>query len=305
MFKKIFKNKNKEKELELLDTAVKRHNSLSESIFQNLIELHDVRTDINNTLVPALDSAMRTLKSAPTDFLIRVCEYKVAVQGLNAEANAAQAKLIDISVKDTTGKVALLGTGAAVSAGVTTALAGPGAASTAVMAYVGAFGTASTGTAIATLSGAAATNATMAAIGGGAAAAGGGGMVAGAAKLTAIGAFIGGPLAWGIGGLALVGTSYVVYKKSIKTAEQAKEEQSKVWKGVEKLKSVNQQLLAIQEKTIAYSSAIDEYLRWFEDNANRGFSNETALAKEKMLKLQDSVHSLTETLNMKVSMSAD
>lgn len=63
--------------------------------------------------------------------------------------------------------------------------AGGFAAAGATTAIVTAIGTASTGTAISTLSGVALTNATLAFLGGGALAAGGGGMVAGAAALSA------------------------------------------------------------------------------------------------------------------------
>lgn len=113
-----------------------------------------------------------------------------------------QAEKIESDYRNAVAKNA--GKGAAgVGVGVAVSALGP----TAAMGIATTFGVASTGTAISTLSGAAATNAALAWLGGGALAAKGGGMVAGKALLG-----LAGPVGWAIGGVALVGSGFLLWK---------------------------------------------------------------------------------------------
>ncbi|WP_455719726.1 hypothetical protein [Agathobacter sp.] len=126
---------------------------------------------------------------------------------------------------------------------------------TAAMSVAMTFGTASTGTAIASLSGAAATSAALAWLGGGAIATGGAGMAAGQAMVT-----LAGPVGWVIGGVSLAGSLLAINMSNKEIAEKTEKSIVTIKKEMERIREIDVQVLAWNEKTKKLSNGIMKQL---------------------------------------------
>jgi hypothetical protein len=170
------------------------------------IELHELRADSGRKIIKNVEIYINTLANTPKELDTAIAEYVL------------EYKIFDHTIAEISEQVAETNESfSTASGGGTLAGVGVGAfAPSAAMAFATTFGSASTGAAISSLSGAAATNAALAWLGGGAAAAGGGGMAAGNSLLA-----MAGPIGWSIGGIALIGSGYMMNKKCLENANEA------------------------------------------------------------------------------------
>jgi len=193
-------------EIEALKTSAISYNEVVEEVQTYTLQLHELRSSTGRKLIQEVEDYVNTLANTPKSFHKAIDTYKSEYVSFDATVQEMSRKLDDAGFEfgTSTGAGALAGAGVAAFA------------PTAAIAFATTFGTASTGAAIATLNGAAAANAALAWLGGGALAAGGGGMAAGNSLLA-----LAGPLGWSIGGIALVGSGYMMNKKCLEGANEA------------------------------------------------------------------------------------
>ena len=187
----MFNSKARREAVKKLNRSVKRYEAIRKQIESASVDLHKLRQNVATRVIHQVESYVNTLANSPKEFDTSVTEFRVATDRFHGIVKRIES---DVTRSIRIGSAA----GAAgVAAGVGVAALGPSAA----MVVATTFGTASTGTAISALSGAAATNAALAWLGGGAIATGGSGMAGGSALLA-----LAGPVGWGIGGVALLGS---------------------------------------------------------------------------------------------------
>lgn len=202
----------KKNALKKLEETNVQYQKLYNLAIQEVVDLHNLRVK-GIDLLHELEGYISNLANHPKNFDLKMGEIAIKCKTFEKKVLELEdeSKKTETNVVKNGGSIALAGVGVAAF--------GP----TAAMAIAMTFGTASTGTAIATLSGAAAMNAALAWLGGGTLAAGGAGIVGGEAILALMG-----PVGWTIGGVAFIGSGYLMNKNNKKVIRNAEESIQKI-----------------------------------------------------------------------------
>ena len=202
-------------------------------------------------MIEKVESYVNTLANSPKELDTTVAQFRIEADRFHGTVKRIESQASrSVRIGSSTGA-------AGVAAGVGVAALGPSAA----IAVATTFGTASTGTAISALSGAAATNAALAWLGGRAVAAGGGGMAAGNTLLA-----LAGPVGWGVGGVALVGSGFYFNNRNKKHAREATEARIEVEAQIRSLQIASREISSLQEITKKHAEGcgieLDALLRY-------------------------------------------
>lgn len=214
----MFSNKLKKDAIHNLEEKVEHFEQVNKYMINNSEALYNKRLILKSTLTN-VNYALNHIANKPHELELDVKKVKISLNNYQDMLDGVEMEIKKNNIK--TG----VNVGASIAAGAGVAAFAP----TAAMGIATTFGVASTGTAISALSGAAATNAALAWLGGGAIAAGG-------TVLTVLA----GPVAWAIGGSALLGSTFLLNGKNKKIANEVNnnaaeiEAQIKVQQGLSK-----------------------------------------------------------------------
>ncbi|MFW5966410.1 MAG: hypothetical protein ACOCV2_02775 [Persicimonas sp.] len=282
----MFNSEAKAEAIEKLEEVVERHESVREGVEEKSVELFEQRKRAAGTVISRVEGLVNRLANSPKEFDKTVAEYQArvdrfdeTVQRIEAEAQRAE------SIGKTSGA-------AGAAAGVGVAMFGP----TAAMAIATTFGTASTGTAIASLSGAAASQAALAWLGGGAVAAGGGGVAVGQTILA-----LAGPVGWGLGGVALVGSGVFLHRQNAKIAEEATEQRVEVEAEVKSLEVARREIEGLLSQTREHADGCLEEVEWLEKKAPADYADFDQADKKRLAALINHIESLGALLQDEVT----
>lgn len=277
----------KREAIKRLEQAVLAYNAVSPHVLTDAQSLHWLRQSTSREIIVAVESYVNELANSPKEFEKSVAEYRVAIERFEGLVHAVKTDALHIDVQSGVGAGASVGLGAATMA----------TAPVAAMSIATTFGTASTGTAIAALSGAAQVNAALAWLGGGALAAGGGGMAAGTKVL----AVLGGPVGWGIGAVALVGTAAWTNHKNAEVAQRADRETESIHTKTRALEHARMEIDHLRSLTQQHADGARAQLAWLKSYAPRDYAQFTRDAKKSLGALVNNVQSLAKLLNTQVA----
>lgn len=273
--------------METLEQTIKTHEKLRHDVEHSSSELFAQRQRAVSDVIDPVEDYVNLLANSPKEFARTVGQFRIEVNRFEGTVKAIQADAArSTKIGSSTGAAGAI-------AGVGVAALGPSAA----MAVATTFGTASTGAAISTLSGAAATNAALAWLGGGAIASGGGGMAAGTSLLA-----LAGPVGWGIGGMALVGSGWYLSSRNKKHARQAAERRIEVEAEVRSLRTAGREIEGFQSRTKTHVEGCLAELNWLQNNAGRDYVHFGEAQKHRLAALINHIRSLSELLNKEVAL---
>lgn len=268
-----------------MERAIERHESLRQKVNGGSAQLYEQRQRAVSDVINPVENYVNLLANSPKEFDKTVVGFRIEVNRFAETVGRIKADAVrSTRVGSSTGAAGAV-------AGVGVAALGPSAA----MALATTFGTASTGTAISALSGAAATNAALAWLGGGAVAAGGGGMAAGSSLLA-----LAGPVGWGIGGVALVGSGFYLNSRNKGHAKQATEQRITVEAAVRSLQTASQEVEGLHRRTRTHVEGCLTELGWLTDHAVSDYSHFSEAQKQRLAALINHIRSLSELLNKEV-----
>jgi len=272
-------------EIEAVKKAGNRYNHQVTSTQKNALALHEVRTGSGRRITKSVEVYINSLANTPKNLNKAVSEYKAEYVSFDytIEKIAKKVDEVNDSFKSVGGGGTLAGVGVAAFA--------PSAA----MAFATTFGTASTGAAISSLSGAAANSAALAWLGNGAVVAGGGGMVAGNSLLA-----MAGPIGWTIGGLALIGSGYMMNQKCLENANGAMEARKTIENHAAKLKTTNAKISGHIDLTSKHIMGIKDLLKMLKQNAPPDYRNFTNDQKLQIGSLVNHITALSGLLNQRI-----
>ena len=273
--------------IERLRRSVERHEAVREQAMAATVDLHERRQYAATEVIHRVELYVSALANSPREFDRTVTEFR-----LQADSFEEAVQQVEASAARTTGVGSATGV-AGTAAGVGIAAFGP----TAAMGIATTFGTASTGTAISALSGAAATNAALAWLGGGAIVAGGGGMAGGSALLA-----LAGPVGWGIGGAALVGSGVYLYTRNRSHASKATEERIEVETEMRSLETASHEIGELSRRTAEHSEGCMEQLALLGSEAPGDYREFTEEQKERLAALINHIRSLSQMIRTEVSL---
>lgn len=283
----MFNSRAKQEAIARLHKEAKIYKTGQKDVRQKAVDLFQLRHHSSKTTIAKCEKYISKLANAPRDFQKSISNLKIKYKSYNTIANAFNEESKRITTQGS------VGAAAGVASGVGIAALGPSAA----LAIATTFGTASTGTAISALSGAAATNAALAWLGGGALATGGGGIAMGNAILA-----LAGPIGWTIGGIALTASAVFLWKHNKKLAEQANTETRKIHKEVLRLKRYLASLTELLDRTEQHADGVKRQLHLLESRAPSDYTEFTPEQKHRLASLVNNVNSLSELLNMRISL---
>ncbi|MBK9260957.1 MAG: hypothetical protein IPM54_14235 [Polyangiaceae bacterium] len=273
----------KREAIKRLDQAVAAYNAISPQVLTDAQSLHWLRQSTSREIIVAVESYVNELANSPKEFEKSVTEYRVALERFEVLVHSVKTDAVHIDVKS--------GVGAGASVGLVAA------APAAAMGIATTFGTASTGTVISALSGAAKMNAAYAWLGGGALTAGGGGMAAGRMVL----AVLGGPIGWGVGAVALVGTAAWTNHKNAEVAQRADREAESIYAKTRALEHARTEIHHLHYLTQQHADGARAQLAWLRTYAPRDYAQFTPDAKKSLGALVNNVQSLAKLLNTQVT----
>ena len=281
----MFNSSARREAIKKLNGSVQNHETIRKQVERATMELFKQRQRAADEVIKPVEEYVNLLANSPKEFEKRVAQFRIEVNRF-----AKTVRQIEVDAARST-KIGSSTGVAGAAAGVGVAAFGPSAA----MAVATTFGTASTGTAISALSGAAATNAALAWLGGGAIAAGGGGMAAGSSLLA-----LAGPVGWGIGGVALVGSGLYLNGRNKKHARQATEQRIRVEAEVRSLQTVNREVEGFQSRTNTHVEGCLTGLSWLKDQAWGDYNRFSETQRQRLAALINHIRSLGELLNKEV-----
>jgi len=277
----------KREAIKRLEQVVAAYDAISPRVLTDAQSLHALRQSTSREIIVAVESYVNELANSPKEFEKSVAEYRVAIEHFEGLVHSVKTDAVRIDVKSG------VGAGASVGLGAATMAAAPAVA----MSIATTFGTASTGTAIIALSGAAQTSAALAWLGGGALAAGGGGMAAGGQVL----AVLGGPVGWGVGAVALVGTAAWTNHKNAEIAQRADREAESIYTKTRTLEHARTEIRRMHYLTQQHAQGVHAQLSWLRSYAPRDYAQFTPDAKKSLGALVNNVQSLAKLLNTQVT----
>ena len=281
----MFNSSARREAIKKLNGSVQSHETIRKQVERATMELFKQRQRAAAEVIKPVEEYVNLLANSPKEFDKGVAQFRIEV---NRFAKTVQH--IEVDAKRST-KIGSSTGVAGAAAGVGVAAFGPSAA----MAVATTFGTASTGTAISALSGAAATNAALAWLGGGAIAAGGGGMAAGSSFLA-----LAGPVGWGIGGVALVGSGLYRNSRNKKHAREATEQRIRVESEIRSLQTVNREVEGLQSRTNTHVEGCLSELSWLKDQERGDYHRFSEAQRQRLAALINHIRSLGELLNKEV-----
>ena len=283
----MFNSKARREAIKKLQRAIDRHEVTRKRVGSASVELFELRQNVASEVIQQVESIVNALANSPKEFDTTVAEFRVEADRFQETVKLLETQTYrSFKIGGATGA-------AGVAAGVGVATLGPSAA----MAVATTFGTASTGTAISALSGAAATNAALAWLGGGALVAGGGGMAAGNALLA-----LAGPVGWGVGGAALVGSGLYLNSRNKKHARQATEERIKVEQEIRSLQAAGFEIDRLKRQTEDHSTSCKEALTSLRSTALSDYRTFNEEEKEQFAAIINHIRSLSELLRVEVTL---
>ena len=283
----IIPNKNfMKQEVKALKEAGNRYNLHVEGTQVKALELHELRANKGRNIINRVESYINTLANTPKKLNKAIADYASEYRTFDHTVDeiSRQVEETNEAFGKTSGSGALAGVGVAAIA--------PSAA----MAFATTFGTASTGAAISSLSGAAATNAALAWLGGGAAAAGGGGMAAGNTLLA-----LAGPIGWGIGGIALVGSGFMMNKKCLENANEAIKARKEIEVNAANLKLTKGKISEHFKLTESHIKGIKTLLNELKESAPRDYAMFNNDQKLQVGSLVNHITALSGLLNQTIT----
>ena len=282
----MFNSGVKKEALEKLNEAERQNSNAATAVAQASEALTTQRHQAAE-FIGLVESYINGLANTPKEFKRQVAVSNVAAQSYKQRYTALKVEA------ERAFKTSVSSSGAGVGLGAGIAAFGPSAA----MGVAMTFGTASTGTAISALSGAAATNAALAWLGGGALAAGGGGMVAGNAFLA-----LAGPVGWGIGGVALVGSGVMLHWKNAEIAEEANKHRAKVVTSTQHFNMKRTEINTLKQQTSEHVRGGFSELNWLTENAPQNYHVFSAQQRQRLGALVNHTRALGESIGKKVSL---
>ena len=270
-----------------MERAIERHESLRQEVDHGSMQLYEQRQRAVSGVINPVEDYVNLLANSPKEFDKTVARFRIEVNRFEETVERIKADAVQSTrVGSSTGAAGAM-------AGVGVAAFGPSAA----MAIATTFGTASTGTAISALSGAAATNAALAWLGGGAVAAGGGGMAAGSSLLA-----LAGPIGWGIGGAALLGSGFYLNSRNKRHATQATEQRIKVEAEARSMQTANREIGGLHKRTRTHLEGCLTELGWLTGHAGSDYQRFSEEQKQRLAALINHIRSLSELLNKEVAL---
>ena len=282
----MFNSSVRREAIEALKKTVAKHKAVRKQTIRASERLFEQRRRAARKVIERVETYVNLLANSPKEFDKTVAEYRVATDRFDRHV-----KRLEIEAAQTTKVGSATGTAGAL-AGVGIAALGPSAA----MAVATTFGAASTGTAISALSGAAATNAALAWLGGGAVAAGGGGMAAGSTLLA-----LTGPVGWGIGGAAVLGSALYLRSRNRRYAEEATENRVKVEGEIRSLRAAMREIKGLRGQIGEHADGCVADLEWLTKCAPRDYREFQDDQKERLAALINHIRSLGKLLSAQVA----
>ena len=283
----MFNSSARREAIEKLNCYVKEHGIVRKQVEHASMQLFQQRQRAVVEVIEAVEDYLNLLANSPKEFDRTVAQFRIEVNRFSGtvkrlDTEAARATTIGSA------------TGAAgIAAGVGVAALGPSAA----IAIATTFGTASTGTTVSALSGAAATNAALAWLGGGSIAAGGSGMAGGNALLA-----LAGPVGWGVGGAALVGSGLYLNSRNKRYAREATEQRINVEAEVRSLKTALEEIEGLCQRTEEHVEGCLDELAWLKGHAGGNYQRFSQGQKQRLATLINHIRALSELPNKEVAL---
>lgn len=241
----MFSNKLKKDAIHNLEEKVEHFEQVNKYMINNSEALYNKRLILKSTLTN-VNYALNHIANKPHELELDVKKVKISLNNYQDMLDGVEIEIKKNNIK--TG----VNVGASIAAGAGVAAFAP----TAAMGIATTFGVASTGTAISALSGAAATNAALAWLGGGAIAAGGGGIAAGGTVLTVLA----GPVAWAIGGSALLGSTFLLNGKNKKIANEVNNNAAEIEAQIKVQQGLSKEIQNLMKETDGFQSNLSKRL---------------------------------------------
>ncbi len=283
----FFYHKEKEIAQARLKNVIKAYDNKSKELEKAVNALYQTRVDVARGVIRHCEEYINSFANSPKDFRVAIKQLKIKLKEITYEDR-------ELAQKDYNTVKASGVAGAGIAAGAGVATLAPGA----MMAFATTFGTASTGTAISALSGAAASNAALAWLGGGALAAGGGGMAAGSAFLA-----LAGPIGWGIGGVALVGSGIFLSNSNKETTIKARQRAKKIKSVLDRMKCTNTEINNLEKEALSISMFIFNELKYFKLNAPKDYLKFDDSQQKRLLILINNISSLRASIGKTVPLN--
>ena len=283
----MFNSSARREAIEKLNCYVKEHGIVRKQVEHASMQLFQQRQRAVVEVIEAVEDYLNLLANSPKEFDRTVAQFRIEVNRFSGtvkrlDTEAARATTIGSA------------TGAAgIAAGVGVAALGPSAA----IAIATTFGTASTGTTVSALSGAAATNSALAWLGGGSIAAGGSGMAGGNALLA-----LAGPVGWGVGGAALVGSGLYLNSRNKRYAREATEQRINVEAEVRSLKTALEEIEGLCQRTEEHVEGCLDELAWLKGHAGGNYQRFSQGQKQRLATLINHIRALSELPNKEVAL---
>ena len=126
---------------------------------------------------------------------------------------------------------------------------------------------------------------------------GGSGSAGGSALLA-----LAGPVGWGVGGAALVGSGLYLNSRNKRFAREATEQRIKVEKEVRSLRTALEEVERISKRTEDQITGCLDELAWLRGHAGSNYQRFSQAQKERLAALIDHVRALSELLNKEVGL---
>ena len=283
----MFNSSARREAIEKLNCYVKEHGIVRKQVEHASMQLFQQRQRAVVEVIEAVEDYLNLLANSPKEFDRTVAQFRIEVNRFSGtvkrlDTEAARATTIG-SATDAAG----------IAAGVGVAALGPSAA----IAIATTFGTASTGTTVSALSGAAATNSALAWLGGGSIAAGGSGMAGGNALLA-----LAGPVGWGVGGAALVGSGLYLNSRNKRYAREATEQRINVEAEVRSLKTALEEIEGLCQRTEEHVEGCLDELAWLKGHAGGNYQRFSQGQKQRLATLINHIRALSELPNKEVAL---
>ena len=274
----MFNSSARRKAIEDLNSSVEEHEVVRKHVERASVELFQQRQRAVVQVARAVEDYADLIAGSPEELDKSAAEFRVEADRFSGTVRHFETE----SARST--KIGSAAGAAGAMAGVGAAALGPSAA----MAIATTFGTASTGTAISTLSGAM--------LGGGAIATGGG-MAGGSALLA-----LAGPVGWGIGGAALVGSGLYLNSRNKRFAREATEQRVKVEAEVRSLRKALEEIERLLERTEEQIRGCLDELAWLKGHAGGNYQRFSQGQKQRLAALIDHIRALSQLLNKEVAL---
>ena len=283
----MFNSSARREAIEKLNCYVKEHGIVRKQVEHASMQLFQQRQRAVVEVIEAVEDYLNLLANSPKEFDRTVAQFRIEVNRFSGTV-----KRLDTEAARTTTIGSATGA-AGIAAGVGVAALGPSAA----IAIATTFGTASTGTTVSALSGAAATNSALAWLGGGSIAAGGSGMAGGNALLA-----LAGPVGWGVGGAALVGSGLYLNSRNKRYAREATEQRINVEAEVRSLKTALEEIEGLCQRTEEHVEGCLDELAWLKGHAGGNYQRFSQGQKQRLATLINHIRALSELPNKEVAL---